>query len=89
MERFFDRLSEMEPGYQTGTFDGRTYAVTIEKSADGRRVKLFAEELGGSDRVSFNLYLLDGKPPLLKPCEMPQEKVVEFVLGYEADTDRA
>ena len=52
-------------------------------------MKLFAEELGGADRVSFNLYFLDGKPPLLKPCEMPQDKVVDFVLGCETDPDPA
>ena len=47
--------------------------------AGGRAEKLVAEELGGADYVSLNLYRL-GSGARLKPCEMPEEKVVRFVL---------
>ncbi|MEO0465285.1 MAG: hypothetical protein AAF216_01985 [Pseudomonadota bacterium] len=55
--------------------------MTVERSADGKRVKLYGEALGGADHVSFNLYLAGGVYRL-KPCEMPEDKVIAFVLGY-------
>ncbi len=42
-----------------------------------------AEELGGGDYVSLNLYRTSSGA-LLRPCEMPEEKVVRFVLGLTA-----
>ncbi len=60
--------------------------MTVERSSDGRRVKLYGEELGGADRVSFNLYFAGGAARL-KPCEMSEEKVVAFVLGFVPDRD--
>ncbi|MEO1014858.1 MAG: hypothetical protein AAFX08_06665 [Pseudomonadota bacterium] len=85
MRRFLEKFLSMPNGYTKGRYRGRTYGVTVEISADGHRRKLFAEELGGGDHVSFNLYLLDGKPPQLKPCEMPTQKVIDFVEGFSAD----
>jgi hypothetical protein len=38
-----------------------------------------AEALDGSDYISLNLYRLKSGP-LLKPCEMPDAKVIAFVL---------
>jgi hypothetical protein len=46
------------------------------------RSLLFAEELGGGNFVSFNLYVLSGGRWLLKPCEMSSSKVLEFVVGF-------
>lgn len=73
-------------GLPDGCFDGvyleRTWGVTIRRSEDGRRVWLFAEERGGTDIVSFNLYVLAGRKTVLKPCEMSSEKVVDFVAGF-------
>ena len=59
--------------------------MTVARSADGRRHSLYGEELGGADRISLNLYLLSDDRPVLKPCEMPEAKVVDFVLRYEPD----
>lgn len=39
-----------------------------------------AEELGGDDYISLNLYL-PRSGALLRPCEMPEQKVIDFVLG--------
>ncbi len=83
MQNFIDRLRSLPNGYSTGTFQQRTYGVTSSSSADGRRYKLYAEELGGDDFVSLNVYLPTNGAPLLKPCEMPAEKVIDFVLGYQ------
>ncbi len=65
-----------------GTFQGtaydRRYVVTRTNMAGGRSGKLVAEALDGSDYISLNFYRL-AEQPLLKPCEMPAEKVIAFV----------
>lgn len=86
MEQFLKRLNDLPLGYSVGRYDNRRYGMTVSVSGDGRRRKLYAEELGGNDRVSFNLYFLDAGRPLLKPCEMPARKVIDFVLGYAPET---
>ena len=73
-----------EGGYG-GTYEGRRYRITKTLMATGRSQKLEAEELGGNDYISFNLYRLADGSALLKPCEMPEEKVVAFVLGVVID----
>lgn len=87
MENFIARLQSLPNGYSTGLFDKQKYAVTISSSADGRRYKLYGEELGGDDFVSLNLYIPTNGKPQLKPCEMPAEKVINFVLSYQPSTD--
>mgnify|MGYP004526313975 CR=1 FL=1 len=71
-------------GYGEGSFAGRRWGVTLNGSPDRQRRWLFGEELGGGNHVSFNLYALAGGPAL-RPCEMPVDKVVRFVLGYVPD----
>ena len=82
--RAFDNLPN---GGYGGSFEGRRYRILKEDMVSGRSQKLEAEELGGSDYISFNLYRLTGGQSLLKPCEMPAEKVIAFVKGVEADAD--
>nr|WP_246708007.1 hypothetical protein [Ensifer oleiphilus] len=79
---FQKALEELPEGYVTGIFQGRTWCATIKRSNDGKRLWLYGEELGGTDVVSFNLYVLDAMSTL-KPCEMSSAKVVDFVLGFE------
>ena len=69
-----------------GTFQGSRYRITKRQMANGRSQNLEAEELGGPDYISFNLYRLASGQMLLRPCEMPEEKVVRFVLGVAVDT---
>jgi hypothetical protein len=68
-----------------GTYEGRRYRIVKSRYADARSQKLEAEELGGADFISLNLYRLATGEALLKPCEMPEEKVRAFVLGVMAD----
>jgi len=81
LQDFLDRLATLPTGYFKAHYKGTPYGVTVERLAGGRQVKLYGEALGGSDHVSFNLYLPRSGKTLLKPCEMPEEKVVAFVLG--------
>lgn len=68
-----------------GTYDGRRYRIVKSQFAAARSQKLEAEELGGTDYISLNLYRLATGEALLKPCEMPADKVRAFVLGVSAD----
>lgn len=84
MAMTFEAALELLPtGYSLGWYLGRKYGVTVTRSADGKRVKLFARELGGQDIVSFNLYRLEGGVDALRPCEMSSDKVSDFVMGVE------
>ena len=56
--------------------------MTKTLRADGRAVSVYAEELGGTDVVSTNVYLADAGPEL-RPCEMPAEKVLAFLRDAE------
>lgn len=74
-------LAVLPDGYSEGQFNDRHWGVTIKRSADGKRTWLYAEELGGRDIVSFNLYRLSSGFTL-KPCEMSSSKVIEFLLDF-------
>lgn len=78
---FLAALDAIPTGYTTGQYEGAPWGVTVERSGDGRRVKLYGERLGGAGHVSFNLYVVRGEARL-KPCEMLAEKVRAFVLFY-------
>lgn len=77
-------LDALPAGTMTGQIRGRRYIATKTLFNEGRSVKLVAQELGGADTISFNLYKLAGGPRLY-PCEMPAEKTIRFVLHFEPD----
>ncbi|SCB48100.1 hypothetical protein GA0061102_106312 [Rhizobium miluonense] len=85
---FGHALARLPDGYMEGRFQGRPWSATVKRSADGKRIWLYGEELGGTDIVSFNLYVLSGAKPALKPCEMSSSKVVDFVLGFRPTSVR-
>jgi len=79
------RLSALPLGYFTARYDGRRYGVSNVAHAGGKSFKLYAEELGGPDRISLNIYAPPSGEPALRPCEMPLDKVTSFVLGAEPE----
>lgn len=81
----WSRLDALPLGYFTARYDGRRYGVSRSVHANGNSMKLFAEELGGSDHISLNIYRPPSGDPLLKPCEMPVDKVTAFILGAEVE----
>lgn len=81
---FAEALVAIPSGYSEGVYAGRRYGVTLRRSDDGKRSSLYAQELGGRDVVSFNLYRLNSGEVGLKPCEMSSEKVESFVLGLKS-----
>ena len=82
---FLTAFDALPAGGYGGTFGGKRYRITKTVMATGRSQKLEAEELGGNDYISFNLYRRADGTALLKPCEMSEEKVTAFVLGVVAD----
>jgi hypothetical protein len=78
------RLTQFPDGPVRGRYEGRKYFATKTTFAAERSVKLVAEELGGTDYISLNLYRL-AAGPRLRPCEMPKEKVIAFVMGFVPD----
>jgi hypothetical protein len=81
---FRTALDKIPEGHTLGHFEGRRYRVEKTSHGQGRSLKLYARDLGGTDFVSLNLYHL-ATGDLLKPCEMPEAKVRAFVLGFEPD----
>jgi hypothetical protein len=73
----FERVPE---GWSLVEYAGRRWAVTRTVHAHGSSESILAEELGGTDIVSANLYRLQAHD-VLKPCEMPEQKVLDFLDG--------
>ncbi len=71
-------LMNVEEGYSEGVYNERKYGLTKTTFNKGRSIKFYAEELGGIDFVSLNYYVTKTKE-LLKPCEMPERKVIHFL----------
>ena len=79
-------LASWPLGYFTARYGGRRYGVSKASHANGKSFKLYAEELGGTDRISLNIYRpASATEPTLKPCEMPVDKVTAFIVGAEIE----
>lgn len=65
-------------GYSEVDYNNRRYGMTRADFNDGKSLKVYAEELGGTDFISFNYYITT-KDEYLKPCEMPEQKVLDFL----------
>ena len=78
-----DRLIARVPeGWSEVSFAGRRYGLTRRTHGEERIVTIYAEELGGIDVVSANIYRLPSGDQL-KACEMPDEKVLDFLRSFE------
>lgn len=75
-------LNRIPEGYSLGYYLGNPYGITKTRFNQGKSLKLYAEELGGSDFISLNYYCTT-KGVHLKPCEMPKAKVVHFLNHLE------
>jgi hypothetical protein len=78
VRELFERVPE---GWSEVVYDGRRYGVTRTVRLGGRQQSVYAEELGGTDVVSANLYLPDAGEEAFRPCEMPAAKVRSFLAG--------
>lgn len=88
MEAFLAAFDALPLGTFKGIAFGKTYMTTRSQVAGGRGEKLIANALDGSDYISLNLYRLRSGT-LLKPCEMPEQKVIAFVVALTVEPDKA
>jgi len=81
-QNFSALFARVPEGWSTMTYNGHRYGVARTVLAHGRVQKIYAEELGGTDVISANLYAEDQ----LRPCEMPAAKVLDFVAAVVPET---
>jgi hypothetical protein len=74
-------LDRVPEGWTPVRFEGRPYGLSRSDHAGGGAVSVYAEELGGSDVVSTNVYRTSAGD-VLRPCEMPADKVLAFLRGW-------
>jgi len=79
---FHKRLISLTDGAYDVSYQNKKYLLRKNTELQGKLIKLYAEELGGNDFISLNYYP-NIKEGLLKPCEMPKQKVINFVLKLE------
>lgn len=82
---FLTAFFAIPAGTSTGRSNGKRYTVSRTELAGGKSLKLVADELGGGDYISLNLYLTRNNGALLRPCEMSVQMVSDFVIGWRSD----
>lgn len=75
---FHSKLLGLPDGSFYCLYKNDKYLATKHTIVNGSIVKIYAEQLKGNDIVSGN-YFVHIKNGLLKPCEMSDEKVIDFV----------
>lgn len=74
-------LGRLPVGSSDVLYRGNRWTVTRTVLQDGQVEKLWAEELGGREVVSANLYRA-GSGDRFRPCEMPAAVVIDFLTGW-------
>ncbi|KYJ86300.1 hypothetical protein [Sulfurovum riftiae] len=80
---FYVRLLALPDGANDVLYLGKRYLLRKETLLNGKLIKIYAEELGANNIVSGNYYP-SIKNGMLKPCEMSDRKVIDFVLNCKA-----
>lgn len=73
-----NNIKKIPEGYSDGIYMDRKYGISKTIYNSGNSIKIYGEELGGKNFISLNYYITKEKE-LLKPCEMPKEKVIHFL----------
>ncbi|GAA3692415.1 hypothetical protein GCM10022204_04780 [Microlunatus aurantiacus] len=71
-------MDTLPEGWSEVRYAGRRYGLTKITHTGGRSLSVCAEQLGGADVISANVYRT-GAGDVLKPCEMPAAKVLDFL----------
>ena len=76
---FYTKLLALPNGANNVMYLGKRYLLIKETLLEGKLLKVYAERLDEIDVVSGNYYpTLKGG--MLKPCEMSDKTVIDFVL---------
>jgi hypothetical protein len=76
---FYTTLLTLPDGANDVRYLEKRYLLRKETLLEGKLLKLYAQELGGNDIISGNYYPTI-KGGMLKPCEMSDKKVIDFVV---------
>jgi peptide-methionine (S)-S-oxide reductase len=76
---FHTKLLELPDGANDIEYISKRYLLRKETLLGERLIKIYAEELGGKNIVSGNYYPTI-KRGTLKPSEMSDKKVIDFIL---------
>ena len=79
---FHRKVLALEDGSYDVFYYDKRYLFSKQTELNGKLIKLYAKELGDNDFISLNYYPLIGDG-LLRRCEMPEKKVMEFVLSMK------
>lgn len=79
---FYSKLLALPEGANNVWYHNKRYLLRKETLLEGKLIKIYAEQLGNNDIVSGNYYPTV-KGGLLKPCEMSDKKVIDFVLSVQ------
>jgi peptide-methionine (S)-S-oxide reductase len=77
-----EQILKLAVGYSIVRYQNKNCGVIRTDYNNGRSQKIFAQELGGKNFISLNYYLTQ-KGERLKPCEMPEKKVIDFLNSYQ------
>lgn len=77
---FYTKLFALPNGANDVLYVGKRYLLRKETLLEGKLIKIYAEELGNTNVISGNYYS-SIKNGLLKPCEMSDKKVIDFILN--------
>ncbi|WP_298900572.1 peptide methionine sulfoxide reductase [uncultured Psychroserpens sp.] len=83
-----NRIKLLPKGYVEVLFQKKKYGVTRDDFNEGKSIKVYAKELAGNDVISLNYYITSEKE-LLKPCEMPNQKVIQFLNNFKLIEDES
>ena len=75
---FKDKIKQLPTGSFYCIYKNKKYLLTKQLYSNDKIIKIYAKELQGKDIVSGN-YFVTIKNGLLKPCEMSDKKVIDFV----------
>lgn len=71
-------LRAIPEGWTRAEVDGKAWGVTRVTRAGGKVISLNAERLGDTEQLGANVWITsDG--PILRPCEVPAEEVLQFL----------
>jgi peptide-methionine (S)-S-oxide reductase len=71
-------INKIPEGYSEGMYMNTKYGITKSVFNNNKSFKVYAKELQGTNFISLNYYITSTKK-LLKPCEMPEQKVIHFL----------
>lgn len=77
---FYTKLLALPNGAYDVFYHKQRYLLRKEVLLEGKLIKIYAEALGNTNVVSGNYYTSINNG-VLKPCEMSDKKVIDFILN--------